>query len=83
MMKKEETKNLQAKPGVTEKDLREKILGWRKELFDLKLSAASSHIKDNSQFKKLRHNIARALTQSRKAVLLNGENGYGKRRKKN
>lgn len=47
---------------MDEKTLQEKVESWRKELFDLKLSAASTHIKDNSQFKKLRVNIARALT---------------------
>ncbi len=44
------------------KTLKEEVNKLRKELFELKLSAASSHIKDNSQFKKLRANIARALT---------------------
>lgn len=43
-------------------ELEKNITAWRKELFDLRLSAASTHIKDNSQFKKLRQNIARALT---------------------
>jgi ribosomal protein L29 len=43
-------------------ELQKNIMAWKKELFELKLSAASSHIKDNSQFKKLRRNIARAKT---------------------
>ena len=47
---------------MDEKALREKVLSLKRELFELKLSAASTHIKDNSQFKKLRADIARALT---------------------
>ena len=47
---------------MDKKELSDKIVAWRKDLFDLKLSSASTHIKDNSQFKKLRVNIARALT---------------------
>lgn len=55
-MKKDELKKMDAKT------LKEKIEGLRKELFELRLSAASTPIKDNSQFKKLRSSIARALT---------------------
>jgi len=55
-MKKADIKKLDVKA------LKEKIAAMKKELFDLKLSAASTHIKDNSQFKKLRVNVARALT---------------------
>ena len=47
---------------LDEKGLQEKVVAMRKELFELRLSATSSHVKDNSQFKKLRSNIARALT---------------------
>lgn len=50
---------------MDEKTLRKDIVSTRKELFDLKLSTASSHVKDNSQFKKLRARIARALTYIR------------------
>lgn len=42
--------------------LREKVDFFRRELFSLKLTAATSHLKDNSQFKKLRRDVARALT---------------------
>jgi ribosomal protein L29 len=56
MMKKEELQKMDAQA------LREKINSFKKELFDLRLSAASVPIKDNSQFKKLRKNIARAFT---------------------
>ncbi|MBU1007475.1 50S ribosomal protein L29 [Candidatus Dependentiae bacterium] len=58
-MKKTELKKMD------EKKLQEKIVEMRKELFNLRLSAASTHIKDNSQFKKLRGEIARALTYIR------------------
>ena len=34
----------------------------RKELFNLKVTAASGQVKDYSQFKKLRRDIARGLT---------------------
>lgn len=47
------------------KKLEESIAAWKKELFDLKLTAASSQVKDSSQFKKLRVNVARALTYIR------------------
>lgn len=42
--------------------LKVKVDNWRAELFSLRLTAATSHVKDNSQFRKLRKNIARALT---------------------
>jgi len=34
----------------------------REELFRLRINVSTSHVKDYSQFKKLRKNIARALT---------------------
>ena len=43
------------------KGLKERLVLLRRELFDLKLSATSTPIKDNSQFRKLRADIARAL----------------------
>jgi ribosomal protein L29 len=55
-----EKKNAKAQPSV--KSINEKLDALRKELFDLRLSAASTPIKDNSQFKKLRASIARGLT---------------------
>ena len=39
----------------------------RLELFNMRITAASGHIKDCSQFKKLRKNIARSLTFLRQA----------------
>ena len=58
-MKKNDFQNLDAKA------IREKVNTLRKEFFDLKLSVASTPIKDNSQFKKLRASIARGLTTLR------------------
>lgn len=40
----------------------EEINACKKELFNLKLSAAVGQVKDTSQFKKLRRKIARGLT---------------------
>lgn len=45
--------------------LREKIESLRRELFNLKLNASTAHVKDYSQFEKLRRNIARAETYLR------------------
>jgi large subunit ribosomal protein L29 len=42
--------------------LKEKLENSRRELFSLRLTAATSHVKDNSQFRKLRKEIARILT---------------------
>lgn len=47
------------------KQLEEKIVNYRHELFSLKLASSTSHVKDNSGFKKLRKNMARALTYLR------------------
>ena len=55
-MDKLEMKNLDA--GSLEKE----IGLLKKELFNLKLSAMTGQVKDISQFKKLRANIARART---------------------
>jgi ribosomal protein L29 len=42
--------------------LQEKIEGLRRELFGLRLNATTSHVKDYSQFARLRKDIARAMT---------------------
>lgn len=42
--------------------LKQKMEEMRQELFGLRLNASTTHIKDYSQFKKLRKDIARALT---------------------
>ncbi len=54
--KKDELKKL------NKEQLKEKLENFRRELFSLKLTATTSHVKDNSQFKKLRKNISRTLT---------------------
>jgi ribosomal protein L29 len=56
---KDEVKNLDVK------ELYMKLDGLRREQFSLKLNASTSHIKDYSQFKKTRKNIARILTYLR------------------
>lgn len=47
---------------LTNDQLREKLESFRKEYFTLKLNAANAQVKDHSQFKELRKNIARTLT---------------------
>ena len=42
--------------------LKDKIETLRRELFNLKLNSSTAHIKDYSQFNKLKKNIARAET---------------------
>jgi ribosomal protein L29 len=41
----------------------EKLVQLQRELFSLRLNTATAHVKDYSQFKKLRKDIARILTQ--------------------
>jgi len=43
------------------KELLVKLDGYRREQFGLKLNSSTSHIKDYSQFRKARKNIARVL----------------------
>ena len=59
MVRKDTVKELQS---LNAQEVAEKVNGWRKELFGLRLSAATNPVKDLSQFKKLRKNIARGLT---------------------
>lgn len=44
-------------------DLAKRIDSLQRELFSLRLSSATAHVKDYSQFSKLRKQIARALTE--------------------
>lgn len=44
------------------KDLIFKLDALRREYFTLRLNSSTSHVKDYSEFKKSRKNIARALT---------------------
>ncbi|MFT6765604.1 MAG: ribosomal protein L29 [Alteromonas naphthalenivorans] len=43
-------------------ELKAKVIEWRRQLLSLRLNAATSHVKDFSQFNKLKKNIARGLT---------------------
>ena len=45
--------------------LRKEAASLKKELFNLKLGVLSGQMKDFSQFKKLRHTIAQALTYAK------------------
>jgi ribosomal protein L29 len=56
---KEELKQLDAQALVNRVD------ALRRELFSLNLNAKTAHVKDNSQFQKVRKNLARALTYLR------------------
>lgn len=47
--------------GLSVQDLKAKVIEWRRQLLSLRLNAATSHVKDHSQFNKLRKNIARGL----------------------
>lgn len=49
-------------------ELRIKLDEYRRELFSLRLNASTAHIKDYSQFKKLRNNIALVQTLLKEAV---------------
>lgn len=53
--------NLEIKTMSLE-ELYKYVSSMRSELFGLKLNAATSHVKDYSQYKKLRKSIARGLT---------------------
>lgn len=55
--------------------LKESIETSRRELFSLKLTAATSHVKDNSRFRKLRKNIAKGLTFLNQKLTANIGNG--------
>ncbi len=50
-------------------ELISKIDELRRELFSLRLHSVTSPVKDNKQFKKLKKNIARALTYFRQKGL--------------
>lgn len=50
---------------LDEKELQERALSLRHELFSYRMNAIAAHVKDYSQAKKARKNIARALTYAR------------------
>lgn len=56
---KEELKQLSAQ------ELLAKVEGFKRDFFTLRLNARTAHVKDYSQFKKSRKNLARALTYLR------------------
>jgi ribosomal protein L29 len=47
---------------MTQEQLIEHVYDLRKQLFALRLSTSTEHVKDYSQFKKLRQGVARAET---------------------
>lgn len=56
------------------KQLQDKLDALRQEVFGLKLSVATAHVKDHAQFKQLRKNIARVLTHMKRVK----QTGYTK-----
>jgi len=48
--------------NLTVDELQAKVQELRHKLLNLKLSMSTGHIKDNSEFKKLKKDIARVLT---------------------
>lgn len=50
---------------LTSDQLEQRADELRRELFTLRLNATTAHVKDYSQIKKLRKNVARVLTQKR------------------
>ncbi len=47
---------------LNREQIQEKLDHVRKELFSLRLNSSTAHVKDYSQFKKLKRDIARLLT---------------------
>ena len=50
-------------------ELQKRINSLRRELLGLRLNAATAHVKDYSQFSKLRKQIARALTEQKSRLV--------------
>lgn len=50
---------------LSTEELESKIAALKQELFSLRVDVATTHVKDYSQFKKIRKNIARLLTYRR------------------
>jgi ribosomal protein L29 len=55
-------KEKQELKGLEVKDLLAKVEEYKRGLFTLRLNSTTAHVKDYSQFKKLRKNLARTLT---------------------
>ncbi len=49
-------------------DLHKKLETLRHELLNMRLNSATAHVKDYSQFKKLRRDIARVITIQQKKM---------------
>jgi ribosomal protein L29 len=62
-----------------EQELKAKLDEYRRALFMLKLDAQSAHVKDYSQFSKLRKSCARVLTHMRQKEL--GTHGTASKQK--
>jgi large subunit ribosomal protein L29 len=56
------TKIKQELKQLDSKQLQEKLENLRRELFSVRLNAQTSHMKDYSQFTRIRKDIARVLT---------------------
>ena len=67
-------KGIEKLSNLTVSELEVKVEGFRRELFGLRLSSATSHIKDYSRFNKLRKNIARGLTILTQKEVVNAQN---------
>ena len=55
--------------SASAEQLVEKVVEYRTNLFKLRLASTTGHVKDYSQFKKLRANLSRALTYLQQTVL--------------
>jgi len=55
--------------GMSAQELDETLDALRRDLFGLKLNTSTAHVKDYSQFKKIRINIAQVLTHMQQSQL--------------
>jgi len=55
---------------LDEVKLRDKLNQLKYSLFDLRINSTTAHVKDYSQFKKVRKDIARVLTALKKQQLV-------------
>jgi len=53
---------------LTREELQVKLGTYKHDLFTLRLNATTAHVKNYSQFKKVRKNVARVLTYLRQQV---------------
>jgi ribosomal protein L29 len=59
---------------LSDADLKVKLEQLQRELFALRLNGLTAHVKDYSQFNKLRKNIARILTRMNQKIQENNNN---------